>query len=264
MPHPPRLTLTPLGRFQDWRDLRSAYLDSLPLPQDYFVELQVRRAQGYRLLVGPEPVGHLLTVEDTAVEFHLDGAWRTHADALFAQAVDGLGLRKALCKSFDLPWLSACLALQRAATVVGVLFREQRPAPRIVPAFEPAIRLARPADTDAVAAIDEHLFDSPEELEQIVREQHLFLFERERDLLGFGLFLPVIEGRPDHDIGMLVNARFRGHGLGKFILQHLAGHCRTQGLRPVAGCEAGNVASRRSLEAVGFVADHRLVEFLLR
>lgn len=260
---PPRLTLTPLGPSHAWGDLRSAYLDALGFPQDYFVELQVQRAQGFRLAVGPAPVGHVLVLDDTAVEFHVDAAWCTHGDHLFAQTVALLGLRRALCKSFDGPWLSACLALQRSAKVVGILFREQRTAPRVVCALEPTIRLAQPADLAAVAAIDEHLFDSPEELEQIVREQHLFLYEHGMDLLGFGVFLPVIPGRIDHDIGMLVNARFRGQGLGKLILQHLAEHCLSRGLRPVAGCEAGNVASRRCLEAVGFLADHRLVEFSL-
>ena len=51
-------------------------------------------------------------------------------------------------------------------------------------------------------------------------------------------------------------------GLGTWIVQRMAARARALGLVPTAGCGIENAVSRRTLERAGFVADHRLLQFV--
>lgn len=59
--------------------------------------------------------------------------------------------------------------------------------------------------------------------------------------------------RPFGDIYMEVEERFRGRGVGSFLVQELKRVCYEGGHVPAARCRPENVASRRTLQKAGFV-----------
>ena len=59
-------------------------------------------------------------------------------------------------------------------------------------------------------------------------------------------------------IGMFTVEAFRKQGVGRAILRHLKTHCLAHDRAPVAGCWAGNHASKRTLQAAGMVTKTRL------
>lgn len=65
--------------------------------------------------------------------------------------------------------------------------------------------------------------------------------------------------RPYGDIYMKIAEPFQRRGLGAYLVQELKKTCRAGGSVPVARCNIGNVASRRTLQRAGFVPCGNLV-----
>ena len=65
------------------------------------------------------------------------------------------------------------------------------------------------------------------------------------------------------ELGIETLPEFRGLGLGTAVTLHAIGEVVTAGLTPVWACRAGNVASKRTAEAVGFVEALRVPYFRL-
>jgi RimJ/RimL family protein N-acetyltransferase len=57
---------------------------------------------------------------------------------------------------------------------------------------------------------------------------------------------------PYGDIYMEVDAPFRRHGVGTFLVQELKRLCYEEGRIPAARCSPANLASRRTLQRAGF------------
>ncbi len=64
---------------------------------------------------------------------------------------------------------------------------------------------------------------------------------------------------PYGDIYMKIAESFRRRGLGAYLVQELKAICRDGGRTPAARCQVNNVASRRTLQAAGFVPCGNLV-----
>ena len=112
--------------------------------------------------------------------------------------------------------------------------------------------------------MNEEVFEQDEEVHEYISKQQIVLFEKEKEMVGFGIFARVIEGRPEFDIGMCVDRRFRRRGYGESIIRHLVEFCKRNGWRPVCGCAVENQASRRCLEKAGFIGRYRLLEFVFQ
>ena len=96
---------------------------------------------------------------------------------------------------------------------------------------------------------------------EYIKQQQILIFEINEDIAGFGIYSRVIADRPEFDIGMLVNPRYRGQGLGEYIVGYLVHFCEQRNWRPICGCAIDNTASRRCLEKAGFLAEYRMLEF---
>jgi len=70
--------------------------------------------------------------------------------------------------------------------------------------------------------------------------------------------------RPYGDIYMKIAESFQGKGLGAYLVQELKKACRTGGSVPAARCNITNLASRKTLQKVGFVPCGNLVTGDLR
>lgn len=241
--------------------LRRAYLNSLAEPQEYYVETLVQSGRTFLVRERGETIGYAVINGETVVEFFLAKHVRTDLDRVLAAVFDETLAVRFLCKTFD-PFMLAAAAIQPAvARTEGHLFRTIAD-----PGFvaDPAILAvsATHADIDDVLRIHGGFFDSIDEIRSYVSHDGLRLFRaRNRGLLGCGVSKRVIADRRDFDIGMVVAPELRGKGLGSYIAAFEKDRCLSAGDRPVCGCAADNIASRRALESAGFRTFHRLIAF---
>jgi GNAT superfamily N-acetyltransferase len=243
-------------------DLRNQYLDHLIEPQELYLELMVSSADVYEIILNKVQIGYFfLDEEGILLEYFIIQQQLHLAEEIFKKIIAEFSIHKAFCKSFDHMLLSCCAGLQIKTSVLGVLFREYNPILGDARLKEITVRPATLEDEGHVIEVNEEVFDYDHEVLEYINKQQLLIFEKEHTSIGFGIFSRVIEGRPDFDIGMLVEKDFRSQGFGQFIIGYLADFCRKNGCRPIAGCAVENIASRRTLEKAGFVAGYRLLEF---
>jgi len=244
-------------------DLRGAYLDGLLEAQELYVELMVRRARVYVLEAQGVRMGYFLLGEDGALlEYYVIRDHLERMDAILGMLIKKFSIRKALCKSFDHSLLSCCAGCQKEVRVIGIHFREyeEKPASRVVKGV--SARPARLEDEGYIIAINEEVFDHDHEVREYIETGQVLVFEKDAERIGFGIFARVIAGRPEFDIGMLVERKFRRQRYGETIIRYLVDHCQRNGWRAVCGCAIENEASRRCLEKAGFLARYRLLEFV--
>lgn len=243
-------------------NLRNQYLNELIEPQELYLELMVRKSKAYIISLNDEIIGYFLISDDAVLlEYFIVQKSVDLADAIFNLILQRFSIRTALCKSFDHMLLSCCMSLQKKTRVLGILFRAYHPLSAADKITDVTIRPAEIEDEGHIIAINEEVFDHDHEVLEYIHKKQLLIFEKDGKNIGFGIFSRIIEGRPDFDIGMLVEKEFRRQGVGQITISYLADYCLKNGWRPVAGCAVENIGSRRCLENAGFIAGYRLLEF---
>jgi len=242
-------------------DLRDAYLGSLPESQELYVENLVSTATKVLVRDGRNVIAYAAVHDATIVEFFVVESALNLLSQAFDAVVTKCGVRRALCKTFDSRMLTAAASKPAGTRTVGFLFRKLVDR-GFVGELDVVARLGSARDIDAVLSIHDGFFDGLDEVEGYIRDGGLFLYEtKDGPLLGCGIVKRIVPSRAFFDVGMVVAPAHRGRRLGAHIVAHLTTYCLDAGYRPVCGCDANNVASRRTLERAGFVTAHSLVEF---
>ena len=255
------------------QDLRQAYLASLCHPQELYLENLVRAGrtlvlhddrdggEGGGAKAGDRIMGYAVISGDAVVEFFLAPDVLAALQVAFAAVLDHAQAARALCKTFDTLLLTAAASRPARTSTTGYLFREVRD-PSFTPDPDIVTRLASPTDVDAVWSIHDGFFDDVDEVRQYLDTQSLFLYHAAgEELLGCGILTRVVPGETAVDVGMVVAPARRRRGLGSYIVADLKDRCLRAGDRPIAGCDAANLASRRALENAGFTTSHSLLDF---
>ena len=242
--------------------MRNDYLDRLLAAQEALIEVLVQQAQCFSISAKGQIAGYFILHEhEGLLEFYLVEHFQAYAHLLFRRFVREHNVRSALVKSFDHLLLACVMDIQTGVRVRGILVRDY--IPRELPNI-PRIRYReRPAeerDLARIRAVDQQVFTHPERLAAVIRAGAMRLFERDLDLIGFGIIRPVIPGRPEVDLGLAVDAPFRNKGYAIYFLRDMAEFCLQSGLLPISGCAAENEASIRLGSRVGFVSRYRLLE----
>jgi len=195
------------------------------------------------------------------VEYHVTSVAIHKSERILKEIIQEFSIQNAYAKSFDFNVISACLGIQKEAKVVGMLFREYAPQPIQSPDTPIKIRLAEASDEMKIREIDDGLFEADEEMAPVIQNQNMFIFENESEIVGCGIFQRIIPGRPEFDIGMLVNPKYRRQGYGTYIISYLTQYCLNQGWRPACGCAIENIGSQQCLQKAGFIGRFRMIEF---
>ena len=253
-----------VGSLIEINDLRNQYLDKLLEAQELYLELQIRNSRVFIIKSPDQRAGYFLLGDSTTLlEYYVTQNNLDQADTLFGMIIEKFSIQKVLCKSFDHTLLSSCVGFQKKVNVLGILFREhEEKTAHPIPEFI-TVRLANAMDERLIIRINEEIFEHDEEVREYVRKEQIFLFENDKEIIGFGIFARVIKGRPEFDIGMLVDRKYRRRGYGEFIIRYLANHCQQNGWRAICGCAIENERSRRCLENAGFISRYRLLEFVI-
>jgi GNAT superfamily N-acetyltransferase len=243
-------------------DLRNKYLESLIEAQELFLELKITSSKVFIIKSGNVQIGYFFLDNDNILwEYFILHEYINQVDKIFGEIIIKFSVTKALCKSFDHVLLSCCLSYHKTVKVFGIHFRKYLKNWILPDCKDITIRFPAMEDKEVIKEINEDIFESEEEINYYIENKKMFLFEKGTEMAGFGVFSRVINGRPEFDIGMCVNKKFRRQGLGTYILKYLVGYCEKNGWRPIGGCAIENTASRRCLENAGFTADYRLLEF---
>jgi len=251
----PERSFEPVDRPPD--ALRRSYLDSLPEPQELFVEQLVGGGSTWQL----DDLAYVVVDGAEIVEFHCRHHERSVVAAAFDAAVAASGAGSVLCKSFDASLLALALSRPVVVRPIGHLFRRVSHAgPLRTQAGDLRFRPGAAGDIDAIAALNDGFFDDRAEIEAYAGRQGLFVAIRRDVMVGCGIVTRVVAGRPDIDIGLWVAPEHRGRGYGAGIAAFLRDHVLAAGLRPIGGCDVSNVASHRALLRAGFVSEHRLLD----
>lgn len=220
-------------------------------------------AAGQTFVIGDadQPGGYAVVNDGAIVEFLLCGEQLSALPTAFKSVLDTTGASRALCKTFDASMLTAAASQPATTKTTGYLFR------RIIDHSLNAMpevnaRVGTGDDIDRVLSMHDNFFTDRHEIERYVETSELYLFESaDHALLGCGITTRVIEGLDAVDVGMVVAREHRRRGLGSHILSELKHGCLQRGDRPIAGCSADNVGSRRALERAGFATTHSVIEF---
>jgi GNAT superfamily N-acetyltransferase len=242
-------------------ELRNAYLDLLLEPQEFFVERLVQSGQSFLFLRESTIIGYAVKNGDTIVEFFVVDCEAGTVPFAFDAILATTRAARALCKTFDPQMFAAAGSRSAKTKTTGYLFR-QIVDKSFVSNSAIKTRLGTKNDINLVLSFHDGFFDSPEEIENYITDNGLFLYQTASgQATGCGIFKRVIVGRSDFDVGMVVSPAHRRKGLGSYIVSHLKSHLLNSGFRPICGCSADNLASKLSLEKAGFAAAHRLIEF---
>jgi GNAT superfamily N-acetyltransferase len=256
-----RATFLPVS-LEQIRDLRNDYLDRLLAAQEAVIEVLAQRAQCFSISAKGQVFGYVIRHEQEGLlEFYVTEHFQAYAHLLLRRFVLEHDVRSALVKSFDHLFLACVMDIQTSVRVRGILVRNYIPrALPHIPRIRYRERTAEERDLTRVRAVDQQVFTDPERLSAVIRAGAMRLFERDLDLVGFGIIRAVIAGRPEVDLGLAVDAPFRNKGYAVYLLRDMAEFCLRSGLVPISGCAAENEASIRLGSRVGFVSRYRLLE----
>lgn len=243
------------------RALRDAHLDALGYAQDALLEVFAQQSEVFRIDARGEAIGYFLLHQRRIVEFYVALAFEQYAHLIFPDVLQAFAPTSALIKSFDAQFLACALDHHTQVHVRGVLVRDiiDRPLPNIARIHYQA-RAARREDFESVMSIEREVFTDGERMMTVIEQGNVIVFEQAKRLVGFGMIRPIIEGRPDAEIGIVVAPSFRNRGYAVYILRDLVAACRGRGFIPVAGSARGNSPSLRAGRRIGMLARHRILE----
>lgn len=242
-------------------ELRSRYLDALLEAQEALIEVMIGTAQGHLMRVHGEIAGYGISREGTLLELFIVEEYLPAAHLLFRRLVKERSIQRAWVKSFDHVLLACAMDIQISTRVMGILVRElvKRELPRL-PGISYQQRAAVADDAQRLLAVEGNVFRDPARLTAAIAAGRIRVFEQGERLVAFGLLKPVVPGRPHVDLGLVVDTPFRRRGYAAYVLRDLIEHCEQQGLIPISGCAADNLASINLGLRVGFVSRYRLLE----
>ena len=235
--------------------LRNAYLDSLLEPQELYLELQVAAGNAWHL----DDVAYAVACGSKLVEFYVAPQEAHRVVEIFDAAMKTTNASTVLCKSYDTQMLYAALAKPATVRPSGLLFRRIANT-SFKPRKDVSFRYGTDTDATTIYSFNDGFFESLEEIKAYASIDGLFVLEREGEAVGCGIGKPVVDNRPDIDIGMLVAKQHRRNGYGGHIIALLKDHYVKKNMRPICGCSIDNVGSQQALKNAGFVSEHRLLE----
>lgn len=252
------------------RGSRELYFSYLPECQECFMEMLVNEGKYYIISINSKKVGYLITSIDKfiaktpdifLIEFYLQDNYIPLSEEVFSKVLKDLSINKIYCKSYDAILLSSCLMKSMPYKVFGRLFRLSEISTKYhLPSLYKA-RLAEINDYDYLLKQGNELYDTPEELEDLIKKKTITLFYLNDELVGCGYKIPIDSKKEIFDIGMWTNPKFRKRGIATYIISYLKYECIENDKIPICACATDNLYSMKTLQKNGFISKYKLIEF---
>ena len=283
--------LTSLPKFQD------LYLEIVVKDSDYYLLLSEFQTIGYAVVND----SNTLVEFYVCAKYLKESCWQEEGDftyqtkvnercnELFKTILSECKIEQILCKSFDMQLMNCCNANRLPHTVQGILYREFS-APlsspennshvtasthltdnsRLVDNFvannfldsaNVVMRYAQIGDLPFLISQDDEVFEPKEHLEVNVNRKEIIICEKNSLIVGCGFLTQIAEDFDYFDLGVWVNPDHRRKGYAVWIMQYMRSLCLNSGWVPICGCSAENHASQKMLSKIGYVCNHKLLEF---
>ena len=242
------------------QQLRIAYLNKLVEPQELFLEMLIWEADFYRIEKNNQVLGFFQCKNEILLEYYVDYQYLPENEDVFKKMLEQFKFTSIYCKSFDHLLMVSTLPVTSKIKEIGYLFRDFNNR-KFVERGEIKTRFGIKADIKSLSTFIEGIFDELEELEMVITNNNLIIFEQKNTIIGFGIFQKTVPDFEWFDIGMAVHPDYRNKGIGSYIISYMRNYCEERGWRPSCGCNIKNIASKKTLEKAGIYSKHRLYEF---
>ena len=283
--------LTSLPKFQD------LYLEIVVKDSDYYLLLSEFQTIGYAVVND----SNTLVEFYVCAKYLKESCWQEEGDftyqtkvnercnELFKTILSECKIEQILCKSFDMQLMNCCNANRLPHTVQGILYREfsaplsspennshitasthltdtSRLADNFVAnnfldSANVVMRYAQISDLPFLISQDDEVFEPKEHLEVNVNRKEIIICEKNSLIVGCGFLTRIAEDFDYFDLGVWVNPDHRRKGYAVSIMQYMRSLCLTSGWVPICGCSVENHASQKMLSKIGYVCNHKLLEF---
>jgi len=258
---------TELSKIQGCREL---YFSSLSECQECFMEMLVNEGRYYNISINSEIAGYAITSIDKfiaktqeifLIEFYLYDRFINQSEAVFSKVLKELSVDKIYCKSYDALLLSSCFMKSMPYEVFGRLFKLSDSSIKYhIPQLYES-RLAEIDDYEFLLNQGDDLYDTPEELMDLIIAKAITLFFLKDELVGCGYKIPLNSKKEIYDIGMWTNPKYRGKGIATYIISYLMDECLVNNKTPICACAKDNIYSMKTLQKNGFISKHNLILF---
>ncbi len=226
-----------------------------------FLEIQIPESSFY-IISCTKILGYVIISKDNVlIEFHLLPKYIPQCRSIFSFVLKNLKINSIYCKSFDALLLRCCMSEVLNYKIIGHLFRDRiKPAAVEINVLLTKSKASR-EDYPLLVEYSDNVFENDNEISDYIDKELILIYRNAGEFVGYGIFAGINENRNYYDIGMYVNPAFRKQGYAAYIIKDLAMMCEENNHRPVLGCSANNVASKRAIENAGFVSKHTMLEF---
>jgi hypothetical protein len=162
--------------------LRNEYFDSIYEAQELYLELLVKQAD-YYIIEYEKLVGYfIISPQDIMVEYFVANTKIKDCEWIFKAIVNDFNVKKIYCKSFDSILLKCCLNNAIPYKVIGTLFRDFFDTkPDTMDEF--LIKVAIDSDIAYLLQYTDGLYESEEELHQMVRNENILMYHLDDQLI---------------------------------------------------------------------------------
>ncbi len=245
----------------DIEKLRAEYIDTLPFPEELYMEWLVRAGIPFLILDNEAIIGYfVMTDAHMMIEFYVTTKYVTNCEKIFNDIIEKNQIVSVMLQSFDGLILKCCVSAHYQGEMVGTIFRDFSATPK-VDSSPYTIQLAQSSDFDLLVSYKDELYDSEEQLNYMIKNKIIYMYFLQNNLVGCGFLTRIRPNRNWYDIGMWVSTPYRKKGIGKLILSDLKDFCLNNKYRPICGCAANNLVSRKTIEKCGFYSKHALIVF---
>ncbi len=244
--------------------LRKEYLESLPLFQELFLEIQVGDSSIFTVEQNSISIGHIIiNSEKIALEFYLQAEYLNQSKSILKSCIQNFDLEGFYCKSFDFALLDACLSNKLSYEVIGTLYRDYNDTSK---KHTHSLDRKRFECTDIEILLNQdesinELFDNESQLRHFILNEHVFGYYQSEDLIGCGIIIKTHKDYNYCDLGVWVNPQHRKQGFASYILNNLRDIALSFDMIPSCGCAIDNIASGKAIEKSGFISKHTMLFF---
>ena len=241
--------------------LRNEYLSQLVEPQELYLEMMIWNAESIGIEIENQIAGYVQVKENVLLEYFIRNQFLPVNDIIFSQLLNEFEIKSIYCKSFDQLLLTSTLPYIKKRIEIGYHFRDFDDSKPFIEDESISTRFGILDDIPVLETFMKDIFNDIEELQMVIKNNNLIIFEKDDAIIGFGIFQKTVPNFNWFDIGMAVKPEFRKKGVGTYIISYLKNYCIQRGWKPTCGCDIKNIASKRTLEKAGIYSKHKLYEF---
>ena len=254
---------------ENWQSIRREFYQSLTMPFDgMWDEIIHERAQLWGFYDEDEIVGYCSVDEDkTLLNFYLNEAYHDRQKRGFDRVLFKLEVSQALVSTSNPDFLIMSLEKSRKMAVHTHLFEDHLVVTPNIPAYLASISFQNKQMDDIPKLVDfcsKNNIGNPDWLnsyiERLVARKEIYALCEQDEIIGTYEIRKSLTQPAIADLGVIVDEKYRGKGIGSYLMSKAKEAAYLQGLTPICSCEQKNIASKKMIENAGFLSKNMMLK----